>query len=249
MNLRWVILTSNSFSDWVANADARLGLSVKFFIIDLLRLRGYDSIQLLGRLPMTSRITIGFALIAVLLLGCSRESTKPVSAAPEPSDAIVKELVSRAAGMSGVDFMKLIEVGDTRRLGNTLPGNLTANLLFKGQVATQPAWTDDFRMKANAGISPTPLVDILVGGRKAKDQISYASIIWPAYITELKVARSARSVTGSAAFKTDLYSGRVEFTLAPISSDPGWKVTRLAMPGRHLSLQLADDGTWKTASE
>ncbi len=199
---------------------------------------------------MAVKSAFGIILTCALLLGCDGTETAPV--APGPSEAEVKELVSKAAGMPGDIFLWITERGRAPRREDFPNHYLTLDLLLMApdEVSSPKERTSpDFQMKARMP-SPAALADALAGGRKPKDQISHASVVWPAYITELKTMRSGDEITGFAAFEvTDVYSGRVEFTLTPTQSDPGWKVTRLAIPGRNLLLRLAEDGTWETASE
>jgi len=201
---------------------------------------------------MTVKNAFGLALTCALLLGCDRRQTAPV--APAPSEAEIKEMVSRAAGMPGGVFRRIVERGGKPQRKDFPNHYLTLDLLSMtpDEVSSPKEGTSpDFQMKMKAGVpNPEAIADALVGGRKPIHQVSYASVIWPDYITELKTERSGDEITGWAAFEApDLYSGRVEFTLAPIRSGPGWKVTRLAMPSRNLALRLAEDGTWQTASQ
>lgn len=196
---------------------------------------------------MNATTAIGLVLACSLPLGCDHKAGTP-AANDGPSDAEVKELLSRAAGMPGEVFLKVVERGGIVRPSDLPERYLTAELLFmppgKGRESSP-----DFQRTTQVP-NPSALADALIGGRKPKEQIEYASIIWPAYVTELTSRRSGDDIVGSAAFEaTDLYKGRVEFTLKRTRSDPGWKVTRLAVPGQNVSLELAEDGTWKTASQ
>jgi len=189
---------------------------------------------------MNPKTALGFVLAGSLLLGCNRRAATPV-VDEGPSDAEVKELLSRAAGMSGADFMKLLETRGWPRPEDLPNPNLTLMLL----ATAGP----DFQMKAGTP-EPSDLADALVGGRsKAKGwQPEYASVIRPPYIKDLQIKRTVGRIAGSVAFEAPgLYEGNAEFTIVRAGAD--WKVTRLAMPGRKLALQLAEDGTWKTASE
>jgi len=210
---------------------------------------------------MTTKSAFGLALTCALLLGCERERTAPAETAPSdskqaapvvpaPSEAQIKELLSRAAGMPGNMFRRIVESGGFPNAKDFPNHYLTLDLLCMtpdGAGPAKGAASPDFRMKMKAGPpNPSAFADALVGGRKLTRWLSYASVIWPNYVTELKTQRSGDEITGSAGFEApDVYSGRVEFTLTPIRGGPGWKVTRLAMPGRNLALRLAEDGTWQ----
>lgn len=199
---------------------------------------------------MAVKHAFGTVLTCALLLGCDGTETAPV--APGPSEAEVKELVSKAAGMPGDVFRRIVERGGLPQRKDFPNHYLTLDLLSMtpDEVSSPKEGTSrESQVKARAP-NPAALADALAGGRKPIHQVSYASVIWPDYITELKTERSGDEITGWAGFEAPgLYSGRVEFTLAPIRSGPGWKVTRLAMPSRNLALRLAEDGTWQTASQ
>jgi len=204
---------------------------------------------------MTTKIALGLALTWAMLPGCERKPAPPPATGPSasgqaatgaaaPSEAQIKQMLSRAAGMPGNLFRKMIEQGHFSR-PETYPNHyLTLDLLVLPGGLDPPS-------RAKAGMPrPSAVAAALVGGRKLTRWLWYASVIWPQYVKELKVARSGDQITGSAAFEAPgAYAGRVEFALTPIRGDPGWKVTRLAVPETKIDLRLADDGTWKPASK
>jgi hypothetical protein len=179
---------------------------------------------------------------AVVFFGCGREIAP--SHEDQPTDLEIKELVSKAAGMSPETFRKLAHTNaeNTDRVVEEIPSKSLSLWLGKVRVM-QERGDEDFMRIGHP--DPADLAGALIGGRRMMkgEEIDYASYIRPAYITDLDWERNGDTISGTVKFSVpDVYSGRTRFVMS--KKDSGWVVTQLSMPLRGVTFRLNAEGNW-----
>jgi hypothetical protein len=167
---------------------------------------------------------------AVVFSGCGREIAP--SHEDQPTDLEIKELVSKAAGMSPETFRKLAHTNaeNTDRVVEEIPSKSLSLWLMTQESGKR---------------NPAKLANALMGGRRMMkgEEIDYASFIRPAYITDLDWERNGDTISGTVKFSVpDVYSGRTRFVMS--KKDSGWVVTQLSMPLRGVTFRLNAEGNW-----